>query len=173
MVVARLAGLLCRGEWLVGMEKISEVEAARALMNEAMAWSVMKWLREKKRVRKAADQANAALDQLNQAVKERWTDGLRAAYQALVAQPAGAAATRSQEEQPAPSIDPEAGLIAKKIKDADDEAYRARMDAEDIFDQAEKQLSTSLAREGCRKAIHSWDLHEKAIRKAEAVIRPK
>jgi hypothetical protein len=47
------------------------------------------------------------------------------------------------------------------------------MDAEDAFDLAEKQLSTRLAREGCQKAIHSWDLHEKAIRKAEAVIRSK
>jgi hypothetical protein len=68
---------------------------------------------------------------------------------------------------------PEATLIAKKVKEADDEAYRARMDAEEAFDQAEKQLSTSLARDGCRKAIHSWELHEKAIRKAETVIRPK
>jgi hypothetical protein len=45
------------------------------------------------------------------------------------------------------------------------------MEAEKAFDDAERQLSTSLAREGCRKAIHSWDLHEKAIRKAEVLIR--
>jgi hypothetical protein len=45
------------------------------------------------------------------------------------------------------------------------------MDAEATFDLAEKQLSTSMAREGCRKAIHSWELHEKAIRKAETLIR--
>jgi hypothetical protein len=47
------------------------------------------------------------------------------------------------------------------------------MDAEETFDKAEKQLSTALAREGCRKAILSWDLHEKAIHKAEGVISPK
>ena len=64
-------------------------------------------------------------------------------------------------------------LIAKKLKESDDEAYRARMDAEETFDKAEKQLSTALAREGCRKAILSWDLHEKAIRKAEGVISSK
>jgi hypothetical protein len=58
-------------------------------------------------------------------------------------------------------------------REKDDEAYRARMDAEKTFDDAEKQLSTSLAREGCRKAIFSWDLHEKAIRKAETLIRSK
>jgi hypothetical protein len=42
------------------------------------------------------------------------------------------------------------------------------MDAEHTFDEAERLLSTSLAREGCQKAIRSWDLHEKAIRRAEA-----
>jgi len=67
-------------------------------------------------------------------------------------------------------MDPETKLVAKKIKEADDAAYRARMDAEKSFDDAEKQLSTSLAREGCRKAIHGWELHEKAIRMAEAAI---
>jgi len=121
------------------MDKLPEVETAKALMTEAVAWSVMKWLREKKRVRKTADQANAALDQLHQAVKDRWPDGVRAAY-------------------------------AKKVKEADDEAQRAHLDAEATFDEAEKQLSTRLAREGCRKAIESWDLHEKAIRKAEALM---
>jgi hypothetical protein len=44
------------------------------------------------------------------------------------------------------------------------------MDAEETFDEAERQLSTSLAREGCRKAIQSWELHEKAIRRAEALV---
>ena len=31
-------------------------------------------------------------------------------------------------------------------------------------------MSSDLAREGCKKAIHSWELHEKAIRKAEAIM---
>ena len=144
------------------MDRITEVETAKALMNEAGSWSVMKWLREKKRVRKTADQANAALDQLNQAVKDRWPDDIRAAYEGLVAQ-------RSNKTPP-PVIDPQSRLSAKKVKEADDAAYRARMDAEDTFDEAERQLSTRLAREGCRKAIQSWDLHEKAIRKAEALF---
>lgn len=62
------------------MEKSPEVESAKTLMTEAVAWSVMKWLREKKQVRKTADQANAVLDRLNQAVKDRWPDRVRAAY---------------------------------------------------------------------------------------------
>lgn len=154
------------------MEKLREVEDAKAIMNEAMAWSVMKWLREKKKVRQTADRANAALDQLSQDVKGRWAEGIRAAYEALVAQGADGAAVHSRRKPALPSIDSEAKVIAKKIKDADDEVYRSRMDAERTFDEAERRLSTSLAREGCRKALHGWDLHEKAIRKAEAVIRP-
>ena len=152
------------------MEKIPSVETARALMTEAVVWSVMKWLREKKRVRKTADQANAALDQLNQEVKDRWPDNMRTAYEALALEGVGTARTNGQQRPTSQLIDPHAVLIAKKVKEADDEAYRARMDAEETFDEAEKKLSTALAREGCRKAIQSWDLHEKAIRKAEALI---
>jgi hypothetical protein len=45
------------------------------------------------------------------------------------------------------------------------------MDAENTFDEAERQMSTRLAREGCSKAIASWELHEAAIRKAEVAIK--
>jgi hypothetical protein len=150
------------------MEKLPVVEAAKALMNEAMTWTVMKWLREKKTVRKTSDQANAALDQLSQAVRERWPKEIRAAYEALPVHQAGTVPRR--QALTLPESDLEASLVAAKSRESDDEAYRARMDAEETFDKAEKQLSSSLAREGCRKAIHSWDLHEKAIRKAEAII---
>ena len=155
------------------MEKIPEVARAKALMTEAVAWSVMKWLREKKSVRKAADQANAALDQLNRAVKDRWPDDLRTAYGVLVKEPGGSMKVRDGDKFNSPAASSQAMLSARKVKEADDEAQRARMDAEETFDIAEKQLSTALAREGCRKAIHSWELHEKAIRKAEALIPPQ
>lgn len=155
------------------MEKLLEVETARALMTEAMTWSVMRWLREKKRVRKTADQANAALDQLSEAMRKAWPDRIKTPYEALAARAARPAAAHQQQRPPLPVSSQEATLIAKKLKESDDEAYRARMDAEETFDKAEKQFSTSLAREGCLKAIHCWDLHEKAIRKAEAVISQK
>jgi hypothetical protein len=151
------------------MRKIPEVETAKALMTEATVWSVMKWLREKKRVRRTADDANAALDCLSQALKEQWTDDFRSAYQDLAAQSPGGS-TQARSPKSAQSTREEAGLIVKKIKEADDEAYRARMDAEQTFDEAERQLSTRLAREGCRKAILSWELKEKAIQKAEALV---
>jgi len=148
------------------MQRLSEVENAKALMSEAMTWSVMKWLREKKRVRQTADRANAVLDQLNRSVKDRWADRVRTAYDALGAEQTGSHVRGQRELSP----DPEAMLLAKKVKEADELAQCARMDAETTFDDAERQLSTSLAREGCRKAIASWELHEKAIRKAESLI---
>lgn len=138
------------------MRRLSEVEEAKALMTEAANWSVMKWLREKKRVRKTADVANDALDALNREVKAGWKQELQAAYRQL-----------ASKKDPAPG-NPEIVSFVRSVKHADDEAYRARMDAEETFDEAERQLSAAMAREGCRKAIHSWELHEKAIRKAES-----
>jgi len=149
------------------LQAIPEVETAKALLTEAAAWSVMKWLREKKRVRQTADEANAALDRMSETVKQRWPENVRSAYTALSATPAGSK-TNSK-----PSLaDSASSAIARKIKEADDEAYRARMTAEEIFDRAEQQLSIPLAREGCRKAIEAWDLQEEAISKAEAVVHP-
>jgi hypothetical protein len=141
------------------MRKLTEVEEAKALMTEAFEWSVMKWLKEKKRVRKTADRANDALDQLSKETKLLWADHLRAAYGEL-----------GRNASPANKADGETLKSLGQVKRADDEAFRARMEAESTFDEAENQLSTSMAREGCRKAIYSWELHEKAIRMAERLI---
>ena len=59
----------------------------------------------------------------------------------------------------------------KGVKEADDTAETKRLDAEDAFDEAERRMSTAMAREGARKALETYDLHEKAIRKAEAAAR--
>ena len=66
--------------------------------------------------------------------------------------------------------------LAKGIRETHDAAMAAREDAEATFDKAERRLSTSLAREGCAKAIAGWDLHEAAIRQSgdgtgEEVVR--
>lgn len=149
------------------MRKLAEVQEAKELMSQAIDWSVFRWLFEKPRVRKTADRANDALDRLERTVKARWSDELKAALREL----SGRDTRRHQKtQQPPQTTDPEIRLLLEKIKAADDAARRARMDAEETFDEAERQLSTSLAREGCKKAIHSWELHEKAIRKAEAAM---
>lgn len=146
------------------MRKLSEVEDAKALMSEAVGWSVVKWLREKKRVRKAADKANAALDALEREIKELWDDDLKSAYRELAAPANDRARTQNAW------VETKMTLLAKTVKKSDDAAYRAHMDAEDTFDEAERQLSTRLAREGSRKAITSWEVREAAIRKAEQAI---
>ena len=152
------------------MRKLLEVEDAKALMNAAMDWSLFTWLWEKKSVRETADKANAVLDRLNRKIKAGWREDLTAAYQQLVAESNGRGQRRKSDGQPSQVIDPEVKLLARKVKDADDEAHRARMDAEATFDEADRQLSVRLAREGCQKAIRSWELHEKAMRKAEAAL---
>lgn len=133
------------------MQTIPEVEQAKAVMVEAAEWSVVCWLREKKKVRKLADVANAALDRRNAQIKAEWPQELR---QALAQNGNGESAT-----------------FLKQVRSADEAARRARQDAEDTFDEAERTLSARLAREGSRKAILSWELHEKAIRKAEAALK--
>lgn len=151
------------------MRKLTEVEEAKALMTEAVEWSVMRWLREKKRVRKAADKANDTLDALEQEIKRGWSAELTAAYGELL--PASSKQPRVKKDND--SISAEIRLAARQIKQADEQAYRAHMDAEETFDEAEKQLSTRLAREGATKAIASWELHEAAIRKSEAAVQKR
>jgi len=147
------------------MPTLPEVQAAKLLMNEAMNWSVMKWLRDKKRVRAAADEANAALDRIRRSIGERWNDEIKAAYAALA---------NSNGARKAPTkTNGDASRLAAQIKRADEETRHARMEAEETFEKAEKQLSTSLAREGCRQAVRSWELYEAAIRMAETAIAVK
>lgn len=132
-------------------------------MTEAMDWSVFTWLFQKRKVREAADAANAALDELHRATKARWSNELKAAYKA---------ASRKTSKNEVVSPDPEIEQFVKKVKQAEEAARRARRDAEDTFAEAERQLNTGLAREGCRKAIQQWELDAKAIRSAEMIPGP-
>jgi len=150
------------------MRKLPEVQEAKELMNEAMEWSAFKWLFEKSRVRATADRANAALDRLERTVKSHWSEEEKAAYKAVSSKTSAAARGQEQMEQPAEALDPLFALL-EKVHEAHDAARRARTDAEATFDEAERQMSTGLAQEGCKKAIHSWQLHERAIRKAEEI----
>jgi hypothetical protein len=154
------------------MRKLSEVQEAKELMEEAADWSTFKWMFEKTRVRETADRANAALDKLERAVKARWSDELKAEFKEQSGRVAGAKRGPQTEQSPPHTSDPQIKVLVEKVMEADKAAKRAREDAEETFDEAEKQLNTSLAREGCKKAIHSWELQEKAIRKAQSVVNP-
>ncbi len=151
------------------MKRLAEVQEARDLMHEAMEWSAFKWFFEKTTVRETADQAKAALDRLERAVKGRWTDEAKAAYKSLTATAGKAAPERQKVQQQSQSLDPRILVLVAKVVDADSAAESAGMDAANTFDEAEKRWGISLARDGCKKAIHAWALREKAIRKAEGV----
>lgn len=161
------------------MRKLPAVEQARAIMLEGTEWGVWKWLTEKKRVRELADKARAALDDAEMKTKLKWSDDLKIAYNSLVTENSTAKRTRSnpasksKDNKPAatPKIDPKTLAAVQRIQEADDNAYHAHEDAEEAFAEAEKKMSTSIARDAARKALEAYDLHESAIRKAEALAR--
>jgi hypothetical protein len=159
------------------MRKLVQVEDAKSLLEVAKAWGVWKWLTEKKRVRRTADIAWEAFDELEKDVKSGWTDDLQKAYAELAAEAAmaegGAPAKRKYEKarKEAADVDPKIKAAAQKLKTADEEAYRVRMEAERMFDEAEKRLSSSMAREASQVAIDAYNLREKAVRKAETAAR--
>jgi hypothetical protein len=158
------------------MRKLIAVEEATALMSQAKDWSVWHWLLEKGSVRAAADRAVDALRDAEQEAKASWDDDLKKAYRELEAQQAqenDRRASRRYEKakEDAKNVDPQIKQAVQKVKEADDAAENARLDAEDTFAEAERQLSASGARLGAEKAIRSWELRMKAIRKAEALGR--
>lgn len=157
------------------MRKLPAVEDARAIMTQGMEWGVWKWLLEKKRVRGIADQARAALDELEMKVKLGWSDDLKITYNQLVEENGDSKRARRQtsKKEKSQNADPKIMPVVKGIKEADDDAYNAHEDAEDMFSEAEKKMSTSMAREAARMALVAYDLHEAAIRKAEALAKSK
>lgn len=157
------------------MKKIPAVEEARDIMKQGMEWGVWKWLTEKKRARGLADKARAALDDLEMKTKLQWSDEYKIAYNNLVKENGATKRTRkgakTDKVQATEKPDPKVLAVVLNVKDADDEAYNAHEDAEDVFAEAERKMSTSMAREGAKKALEAYDLHEEAIRKSEAVAR--
>ena len=158
------------------MHKLIPVEEATALMEEGKSWSVWRWLLNKSRARIAADRAVDALREAEKQVKASWSDDLKKAYRGLEAQQAHENHPRrnprhEKSKEEAKKLDPQIEQALLKVMEADDVAENARLDAEETFAQAERQLSASMAREGAAKAIHSWELRMKAIRKAEALAK--
>ena len=151
------------------MRKLAAVEEARAVMTEAADWGVFRWLLEKGRVQEIADRATAALAQADSRVKEAWGEDLKRAYKALVQQEKS---SRDHKKNGLPGIAPELTRLARGVKEAFDQGQRARLQAEATFDEAERRMSADLARTGCRQALESYDLRERAIRKSEAANSP-
>jgi hypothetical protein len=159
------------------MRKIPAVEEARTIMTNGMQWGVWKWLLEKRHVREAADHARAALDEAEKKIKAGWSDELKLAYNQLLSHNRNGKRARKNTAGKKESSTEKTGAqlveTARSVMEADDEAYNAHEDAEDVFAEAEENMSTSMAREGARKALKAYDLHEAAIRKAEVLSRSR
>jgi hypothetical protein len=124
------------------MQKLPAVEEAKQLFEEAKEWGVWRWLIEKSRARATADSAWEALEQYEKKVKAAWPAEVKKAFR--------------QDEA---------------LRAADAKAHQARLDAEAQFDEADRRMSASMAREGSQMAIDAWTLREKFIRKLEAFGR--
>ncbi len=135
-----------------------------------------RWLFEKRRVRQAADRATDALAAAHDKAKSAWSDDLKSAYAELAAEAAlerDPKAKRQYEKakREAAQVDPRLKLAVKRVKDAEDEANQAIEESEALFEEAERRLNASLARQAAQKALESYDLREKAIRRSEATRR--
>jgi len=126
------------------MQKLAAVEEAKALMREAAEWSVWSWLMRKPSLRRHADEAWKALEDLDGRVRAKWSEDVKKAY-------------RSRNVNGA----------VQRLRIADEEWRTAREQAEATFDEAERRMSTEMACEGAEQAIAAWELMEKAIRLAE------
>ena len=141
------------------MHKLAPVEDAKALFTQARDWSVWQWLVEKKRARATADAAWDALEACEKQVKAGWAAEWRKAYRA-----------KSPGNH---SLDPELISKLQRLRQVDEEARQARNAAEAQFDEADRRMSTSMAREGAQMAVYAWELREEFIRKAEVLARRK
>lgn len=155
------------------MKKLEAVENARAVMTQGLEWGVFKWLMEKPKVRKIADLATDALNNAEDSVKATWSDELKLAFNHLATQESDEPRRKKNGKAVPKGIDPELLAVVRGVFEADEETETMRLDAEDTFAEGERKLSVAMAREGARKALATYDLHEKAIRKAEAAGRKK
>ena len=158
------------------MKKLDAVEEARALMEEGQDWPLYRMVLEKDTVRETAVRASQALEEAAHKVKSSWSDDLKKAYaelSALASLDHNPAARRRYEKakRAAAHVDARVKLAAKRVKDADDEAYRVTADAGAMFAEAARHWSASMARVAASKMLDSYDLRERAIRKAEAARR--
>ena|SRR5689334_15481411 len=126
------------------MHKLPALEEAKNLFEEAKNWGTWRWLTEKRRARAAADAAWAALEEYEDRLRANWPD-----------------ATRRADKD-----DEELRAAARK-------AHKARMDAEEQFDQADRRMSSEMACAGAQMAIDAWLLREKLIRRLEKFGRDK
>jgi hypothetical protein len=156
------------------MRKLIPVEEAKSLFSEGREWGMWRWLSEKRRARRTADAAWQALEDYEKDARSSWSEDVSKAWREAEAQSAAESDGRAKRayekaKEAAADVDPEIKAAVHALKKADDEAYKARMDAEAQFDEADRRMSTSMACEGAQMALDAWTMREKVIRKVEAL----
>jgi hypothetical protein len=120
------------------MHKLPAVEEAKELFEEAKGWGTWRWLVEKRRARTTADAAWEALDAEEERVRATWSDAARQAYKG-----------------------------DRALHAASRNVHKARMDAEERFDEADRRMDSDLACQGAQMAIDAWVMREQFIRRLE------
>lgn len=148
------------------------------MFTEAQNWSLWRWLLEKSKVQATADAATAALDAAEKKAMAAWGDDLKKAYRELEAAASVDGNHRGHRhyekaKEEAKDVPAAVKAAAQRVKEAMDKGHAVRRDAEDTFVLAERRMSSSVAREGALKALQTYDLREKAIRRAESANRVK
>lgn len=125
------------------------------MFEQARDWGVWQWLSRKRQARQTADAAWVALEACEHKVIAGWSEPLRKAWRSNSTSRGGSELHRA----------------IQRLKQADEEANNARLAAEAQFDEADRRMSTSMAREGSQMAIDAWTMREKLIRRLEALGR--
>ena len=140
------------------MQKLIAVEKAKTLMNEAKDWSIWHWL-----LTSGGVPLTYSVDGATNTLVTTIPMGVGSYY--IAVNPV------TNLVYTVVYVGGPSGFQLYVLDGSGPHAEQARLDAEATFDEAERRLSADMARQGAQKAIDSWALREKAIRRAEALAR--
>lgn len=143
------------------------VVEAKRLLEETQQWWPWTWASDlnKIKLRSAIETATNALEREVQKAKHSWSREMQTAYRELRVAPSQRAL--------ASIIDPIIKRAARKLKTAEDELNQATLKAHNIFDEAEKELNPSKARDGALQTAKAIEQHETVLSLANAARKPQ
>jgi chromosome segregation ATPase len=140
---------------------------AKRLLEETKQWWPWSWAADlnKIKLRSAIETATKALEREVEKAKNSWSREMQRAYRELTVAESRRASTSN--------IDPEIKRAARKLKDAEDELNLATVQAQKTFDEAERELNPSKAREGALQTAKAIEKHETVLSIANAARNPR
>jgi hypothetical protein len=139
---------------------------AKRLLDETQQWWPWSWASDlnKIKLRSAIETATRALELEVEKAKNSWSREMQRAYRELTIPESRRVSTRN--------INPEVKRTARKLKDAEDELNQATLQAQKTFDEAERELNPSKAREGALQTAKAIAQHEFVLSIANAARKP-